>query len=238
MTSLRQIEANRRNATRSTGPSTETGKDRSRRNAVRHGLTAETVIDALEDAEDYRRFEAAVTADFNPETAVERELVLRLASLLWRLRRAAAIETGMFQNSGEIMPAGDEAIPPERKAPAVVAQITTLRSPDSVEVKPTETCKNQAPLADCDEVDRAETPTGEYSDTLSHLAARFLNIAATDKIAFERLGRYETALWRQVWQTVFMLEVLRRQSLDMKWHPRASHQGGSRSFSMPLSPRR
>ena len=47
MTSFRQIEANRRNAQLSTGPVTEVGKRKSRQNAVRHGLTAETVIDAL-----------------------------------------------------------------------------------------------------------------------------------------------------------------------------------------------
>ena len=44
MTSLKQIEANRRNALKSTGPRSENGKQRSRRNAVRHGLTAETTI--------------------------------------------------------------------------------------------------------------------------------------------------------------------------------------------------
>jgi len=54
MTSFRQIEANRRNARKSTGPTTEEGKQRSRRNAICHGLTAETVIGALEDAEDYK----------------------------------------------------------------------------------------------------------------------------------------------------------------------------------------
>ena len=98
MSSLKQIEANRRNALKSTGPTTPEGKERSRRNAVRHGLTAETVIAALEDAEDYQAFEAAVTADYDAESAVERELVLRLASVLWRLRRATGIETALFES--------------------------------------------------------------------------------------------------------------------------------------------
>src|SRR6516165_10158889 len=97
MSSFRQIEANRRNARLSTGPVTEDGKRKSRQNALRHGLTAETVIDALEDAEDYAAFEMAVTTDYDARSAVERELVLRLASLLWRLRRATAIESGLFK---------------------------------------------------------------------------------------------------------------------------------------------
>ncbi len=50
MSSLRQIAANRRNALKSTGPITAEGKEHSRGNALRHGLTAETVIAALEDA--------------------------------------------------------------------------------------------------------------------------------------------------------------------------------------------
>src|SRR5439155_18139466 len=81
---------------RSTGPITAEGKLHSRRNAVRHGLTAETVIGALEDSEDYKAFEAAVIADYDAQSAVERELVLRLASLLWRIRRATTMETGLF----------------------------------------------------------------------------------------------------------------------------------------------
>jgi hypothetical protein len=69
MTSFRQIETNRRNALRSTRPTTEECKRRSRRNALRHGLTAETVIDGLEDSEDYFAFEAAVIADYDARTA-------------------------------------------------------------------------------------------------------------------------------------------------------------------------
>jgi hypothetical protein len=60
-------------------------------------LTAETVIGALEAGEDYRAFEAAITADYDAQSAVERELVLRLASVLWRLRRATTMETGLFE---------------------------------------------------------------------------------------------------------------------------------------------
>jgi hypothetical protein len=97
MSSLRQFQANRLNARLSTGPVSDEGKKRSRQNALRHGLTAETVIGALEDAEDYAAFEMAVTSDYDAQSAVERELVLRLASLLWRLRRATSIETGLFE---------------------------------------------------------------------------------------------------------------------------------------------
>ena len=43
MSSLKQIEANRRNALKSTGPTTEEGKEHSRCNAVRHGLTARAI---------------------------------------------------------------------------------------------------------------------------------------------------------------------------------------------------
>jgi hypothetical protein len=65
-------------------------------------LTAETVI-ALEDIEDYQAFEAAVAVDYEARTAVQRELVLRLASLLWRMRRATAIETDLLQIQAEIL---------------------------------------------------------------------------------------------------------------------------------------
>ena len=98
MSSLKQIEANRRNALKSTGPTTPEGKQHSRCNAVRHGLTAETVIAALENSEDYEAFEAAVISDYDAKLAVERELVLRLASVLWRLRRATGIETALFES--------------------------------------------------------------------------------------------------------------------------------------------
>ena len=61
--------------------------------ALCHGLTAETVITALENAADYGVFEMTIASDYRPRSAPEREMVAKLASLLWRLRRATSIET-------------------------------------------------------------------------------------------------------------------------------------------------
>ena len=120
MTSFRQIEANRRNACKSTGPITDEGKQRSRCNAVRHGLTAETVIGTLEDAEDYKAFEAAIIADYDAQSAVERELVLRLASLLWRLRRATTMETGLFEIQADYLYEFRQRRQTEPKSPELI----------------------------------------------------------------------------------------------------------------------
>ena len=59
--------------------------------------TAETG-GVLGEVNDSWAFEAAVTADYDAKSPVERELVLRLASVLWRLRRATGIETALFNS--------------------------------------------------------------------------------------------------------------------------------------------
>ena len=69
---------------------------RSRRKAWRDGFAAQTVIGGLEDERSYRAFERAIVASIGPRSLIELELIHRLASLFWRLRRASAIETGLF----------------------------------------------------------------------------------------------------------------------------------------------
>src|SRR5262249_6491735 len=96
MATEKQVAANRQNAKNSTGPRTEAGKRRSRRNAVRHGLTAEKVIGVHEDATAYRDLQIAVSADYRPQTNFETELIARLGSMLWRTSRAVAIESGLL----------------------------------------------------------------------------------------------------------------------------------------------
>jgi len=69
---------------------------RSRRGAWRHGLADQTAVKDFEDARSYRAFERAPVGSVDPRSLLELALVHRLASLLWRLRRASAIETGLF----------------------------------------------------------------------------------------------------------------------------------------------
>jgi len=191
MTSYRQFEANRRNALKSTGPRSEAGKEVSRRNALRHGLTAEMVISALEDAEDYRAFEEAITADYDAQSAVERELVLRLASLLWRLRRATMMETGLFQLEA------DHPHGPRNSHPLLSNSNDLVRElfrGGNRETKPS---------------------------TATEFARLFLQLADMPNFALDRLGRYEATLVRQVGRIIHALETLERRKPQerRRWFP-------------------
>lgn len=95
MASSRQIAANRKNARQSTGPRTIAGKMRSRTNAIKHGMTA-AVLHGVEDANEYRQFQLRMRRQYQPVRPTDEELIDRLCSLLWRLRRAAAIENGLL----------------------------------------------------------------------------------------------------------------------------------------------
>jgi hypothetical protein len=195
MTSLRQIEANRRNASLSTGPTTE-GKKRSRRNALRHGLTAETIIETIEEADDYAAFEMAITADYDAQSAVERELVLRLASLLWRLRRATAIESGLFEIQARHL------LQFRRRRRAYPNRHTVIEPIYSAEADVPEPGREEHCRSP------AETdPVGEYDD----LTRAFLRLSNLPTYPLDRLSRYEAALWRQACQILFALQALQRR---------------------------
>jgi hypothetical protein len=215
MTSFRQFEANRCNALRSTGPKTDDGKRRSRVNAVRHGLTAETVVGSLEDAEDYKAFEATITSDYCAETAVARELVLRLASLLWRLRRATAIETDLLEIQAEALQERPFAIPPDGRLGPYDVVFRTLEG--AVRTDAFKRAGNGA-WPDCGErieeqhqPDGPDHSAGDLNNTTRQLTYCFLRLANLDSGVFERLNRYEAALWRQTVQTLFALNPLRQR---------------------------
>jgi len=179
-------------ALKSTGPATPEGKQRSCCDAVRQGLTAETVIGGLEDTEDYQAFEATVIADYDAQAAVERELVLRLTSVLWRLRRATGIETSLF----EFVRADPSKSDGEQNP-------TLITSANEFE-------QDQPPL------DRVRQITGRFGNdaylaTRRTIGDRFLRLTTLPTFPLDRLSRYEQTLWRQARQIALTLEMLRRQ---------------------------
>jgi hypothetical protein len=206
---------------KSTGPKTETGKQASRCNAVRHGLTAETVIGALEDAEDYKAFEAIVTADYDAQSAVERELVLRLASLLWRLRRATTIETGLFEIQAEHFSDFRKA---RQISPASREIVYALFNPNS------DRQAASPSLANLTETNHAPAPASTQSQVVHdvELARCFLRLSNLPNYALERLSRYEATLWRQAEQILYALDNLDRRKPQerMRRFPRGLRDPG------------
>lgn len=91
-----QINANRENAQRSTGPRTEGGKTNSSLNAVRTGLTGRTVLLPGDDVEAYERHIASLEAQYSPATDAERLLVQSIADTEWRIARIPSLETGIY----------------------------------------------------------------------------------------------------------------------------------------------
>ena len=205
MSSFRQIEANRRNARLSTGPVTEDGKKKSRQNALRHGLTAETVIDALEDAEDYAAFEMAVTADYDAQSAVERELVLRLASLLWRLRRATAIESGLFKIQARHLLQFRQRKQAHQKRQEIIDSVYRNALAMEEDMQQDEDESNSSTL---DPGSRLTVQSGDQSD---HLTRAFVRLSNLPTNPLDRLSRYEATLWRQARQVLFTLQCLDRR---------------------------
>ncbi len=90
--SAARLEANRRNAAKSTGPRTAEGKLASRGNALTHGMTATVVMIDGDDAEVARRSEA-LEAELCPSSELGQLLVRRVALLSVRMERCASHES-------------------------------------------------------------------------------------------------------------------------------------------------
>jgi hypothetical protein len=94
--SINRTAINRSNAQKSTGPRPEAGKQRSSLNALRHGLTGQTVVLPTEDHSAYERHSQSFLAEYRPKDATETQLVQSLIDTSWRMNRAATVETNLF----------------------------------------------------------------------------------------------------------------------------------------------
>jgi hypothetical protein len=91
-----QIAANIANAQKSTGPTTEKGKHRTRLNAFRHGLTGQICVVTPEEQAAFDKHCNAIREALKPVGALETDIAQSIAEDRWRLNRARALESGIF----------------------------------------------------------------------------------------------------------------------------------------------
>lgn len=96
MTTKKQINANRRNAKKSTGPRSDRGKQTAARNALKHGFCASGVLLSDEDPAVFEQFSQNLRRELNPNGSVENMLAGRIVALSWRLQRAVRLQSGVF----------------------------------------------------------------------------------------------------------------------------------------------
>ncbi len=127
MPTQRQIDANRRNAEKSTGPRSQEGKAVSRFNSLQHGLAAESMVLPYENAADYTTLRNELLESNNPANLHERMLVDKLAQSCWRMMRATAAETGILDNGVRGLQSQMElaSLPPGREDEAVAVYLTS-----------------------------------------------------------------------------------------------------------------
>ena len=175
-----QKAANRRNALLSTGPRSLAGKARSRMNAVSHGLTAQQTLLPGEDPAEYEGLRRSMFNSLRPDGALENELVERIASLTWRLRRFAELEVALFHWTAHLQAQlhDQHDAPIELKDVPIDPEIADRRND-----------------IDTDADTEVVPPPDDHQD---HLEAGRMFEALLSSDVTSRMTRYETGLQRQL----------------------------------------
>ncbi|HVF01760.1 MAG TPA: hypothetical protein VNA27_10565 [Rubrobacteraceae bacterium] len=194
MTSDKQIQANRRNALKSTGPKTPEGKDAVRLNANKHGLRSQEVLLPGEDAEALEELDENLRTELQPVGELENLLVDGIIAAHWRLRRLRRVEAGIF--TWELY--GELTERAQKEAQTYEwSLLDSMGSTDEI----TDKQKHEEALAKAQEMKAkqdAETAT---------LGRTFMR-DADQANAFSKLSRYETAIWQSLYKALHELQRL------------------------------
>src|SRR3982074_2018150 len=176
---------NRANATKSTGPKTEAGKNIASLNAVKHGLAGQTVVLPTEDLAAYEALRNRFFNEARPVGILEEQCVEMMANKTWLLCRAAALQSNLFA-LGQIK----HAPPPEPDDPRVHAAMTD-----------THTFKEH--VGNLDKLSRYEARHHRmYKDSLKQLR----------ELQAERKEAERIALRRAAWSAQDVAETTREDS--------------------------
>jgi hypothetical protein len=97
MSTAAQKSANAANSRRSTGPTTEDGKQKASKNSAKHYLTAKQLVVPGEDPEAYTELHQSLAESWSPANAQESLLVEQIAQNAWRLARVRRLEVATFE---------------------------------------------------------------------------------------------------------------------------------------------
>jgi hypothetical protein len=186
----------------------QNNRRRSRPRAWRDGLADQTVVQTLEDVRSYRAFERALVGSVDPRSALELALAHQLATLLWRLRRACAIETGLFEMQGELLSARRQDL---SRRPSQPGAFQTATGANGQSKDPVSNRRNDAPASDQEPLSTTSMrpPLAPWSKRRA-ITQCFLHLSNLDPTLLDRAGSYEARLWRQAAQTIWTLEEMRR----------------------------
>ena len=95
MATIKQINANRKNALLSKGPKTDLGKLNSSKNSLKHGLTAKQLVIG-EDLMEFEKYRDHMIEALKPEGILEEQVVFKIIDVGFRLRRIGRIEAGIY----------------------------------------------------------------------------------------------------------------------------------------------
>jgi hypothetical protein len=137
MASTAQIQANRSNAQKSTGPRTAEGKAVAAQNAVKHGLLAQEVVVKGEDPGEFEFYRDQMLEELAPAGQMESMLAHRIVGLSWRLRRAERLQAAAFDKLEDPSEPPELVLSPEQASRllAVMAE-ADVRFPDPVAAGP------------------------------------------------------------------------------------------------------
>ena len=204
MTSEKQKEANRKNALKSTGSKTVNGKASSRKNAYKHGLTAEKIITLHEDAADFEALRDRIISELSPGSQIEQELSERIASVLLRLRRVPQIEAGLFvyAEATALCLSPGPLVTPNQK-PVKRDFCPTITSPDELKVKD----EDGNPKKISELIPKAyDLPQARLAEAFKH------DGKAGDAIG--KLSHYENLLMRQFEQNLELFHKLKATRIE------------------------
>ena len=193
----RQARANNENSKKSTGAKTHTGKAAVARNALKHGLRAKEVVIQGEDPDEFKAFSEALYEQIGPEGALERHLADRVASCLWRLRRADKLEAAVFRYRALYVK--------EKRANHLLIELERQKHPPYRGPKGPD---EEEFAAKEDEVrSKILEIKAEAAEDLPALGSAFVADALSSN-SLAKLSRYETAIERSMYRALHELQRL------------------------------